>query len=91
MDDANEIIRVLGERCDWTMHNVHNFAFEVEADRAHGYTYCVATHVKCENGRRTKLDMYIRYLDELSKKGDEWAFVRRELDIGLNDVVVLAE
>ncbi|HQZ03293.1 MAG TPA: nuclear transport factor 2 family protein [Thauera sp.] len=93
VDDGDKMIGMLAEMFDWTMHNVHNFAFEVDKDggeRAHGYTYCVATHVRTENGVRSKIDMYIRYLDELIKENGEWVFVKRELDVGLHDVAVLA-
>lgn len=94
VDDGDKMIKMLGEMFDWTMHKVHNFAFEVDkdengGDRAHGYTYCVATHVKTEDGRRIKIDMYIRHLDELIKENGEWVFVKRELDVGLNDVRML--
>ena len=91
VNDGNEMIQMLSEMFDWTMHNVHNFAFEVEDDRAHGYTYCVASHVKADSGSRTKSDMYIRYVDELIKKDSKWLFVKRELNIGLNDVSTLIE
>ena len=62
---------------------------EGEPERAHGHTYCVATHVRTENGSRSKVDMYIRYLDELIKENGEWVFVKRDLDVGLHDVAVL--
>lgn len=90
MRDAHEIMRILGERFDWTMHNVHNHLHQVEGDSALGFTYCVASHLSNRDGRRTRLDMYIRYQDELRRSAKGWTFVSRQVQVGCEEEVLLA-
>lgn len=90
MRDALEIIQSLVEKFEWTMHAVHNYAYEVVDDSAVGYTYCVATHVGTEHGQRIKMDWYIYYEDQLTKNNGGWVFVKRKLNVGLIDTTVLA-
>ena len=89
LTDAATVTGMLSDKYLWTMHNVHNFLHEVDGDRAHGYTYCVASHVKSEGGQRIKEDWYIRYEEDLVRQGDGWVFVRRELVPGAITTVVL--
>ncbi|UVE17437.1 nuclear transport factor 2 family protein [Pseudomonas sp. LS44] len=75
----------------WTMHKVFNHAFEVEGDRARGYTYCLATHVADEQGQRRKEDWHVRYDDELLRENGQWRFLRREVQVGLIEKVDLQD
>lgn len=90
MRDSHEIIGRLAEDFDWTMHNVHNHLHQIEGDSATGFTYCVASHVSNRNGRRTRLDWYIRYQDELRRGAQGWVFVSRQLQVGCQEEVLLA-
>jgi len=92
MTDAAQVVATLAAKYVWTMHNVHNSLHEVQGDRAHGYTYCVASHVRAEpDGARVKEDWYIRYDDELIRQDGAWVFVRRQLAPGAITHTVLAE
>jgi hypothetical protein len=51
----------------------------LDGDRATGESYCLAHHVKLENGNRTLMVASIRYLDDFVKIGDEWYFSERKL------------
>lgn len=91
MKDGATVTATLAAKYEWTMHNVHNFLYDIDGDRARGYAYCVASHVKSEGGQRLKEDWYIRYDDELVRQGEGWVFVRRELVPGAITHVPLAE
>lgn len=88
--DSREIMRMLGENFDWTMHNVHNHLHAVEGERASGFTYCVASHLSDRDGQRKRLDMYIRYQDELRRTAQGWVFVSRHLHVGCEQEVQLS-
>ncbi|MCY1300272.1 SnoaL-like domain protein [compost metagenome] len=87
--DGREVVRLLGEMFEWTMHGVHNHIHQVDGDRASGFTYCVASHVSREAGRRSRLDMYIRYEDEMRRSDRGWVFVSRTLNVGCEELVQL--
>ncbi len=92
MTNAEQVVGTLAAKYVWTMHNVHNSLHEVDGDRASGYTYCVASHVRAEpSGARVKEDWYIRYEDELLRQGGSWVFLRRRLVPGAITHVPLAE
>lgn len=87
--DAQQNIDALTAMFEWTMHKVHNHEYTVEADQARGYCYCVATHVKREQGRRIKIDWHIRYEDELVRTNGAWHFAKRHLNVGLIETLPL--
>lgn len=87
--DAQQNIDTLASMFEWTMHKVHNHEYTVRDAQAQGYCYCVATHVKREQGRRVKIDWHIRYEDELVRADGAWRFVRRHLDVGLIETLPL--
>jgi hypothetical protein len=89
-DTAAAVIDSLRASFSWTMHKVHNHEFAVEGDRATGYTYCVASHVR-PGPPRIKLDWHIRYADELIRDADGWRFLKRTLHPGLIENVPLPD
>jgi len=80
-DVASPTINMLASTYESTMHNVHNHRHQISGDRATGTTYCVASHIQNQGGERSKMDMYIRYHDELVKQNNEWRFSKRRLDV----------
>jgi uncharacterized protein (TIGR02246 family) len=78
---AKATIDMLTSMFEATMHNVHNYSYKIEGERATGVTYCVASHIQNKGGQRSKMDMYIRYHDELVKQAGEWRFAKRRLDV----------
>lgn len=88
--DSREIMRLLGEHFDWTMHNVHNHLHQIEGERASGFTYCVASHLSARDDQRMRLDMYIRYQDELRRTAQGWVFISRHLQVGCEEEVQLS-
>lgn len=80
-DVATPTIDTLTAMYDATMHNVHNYAYTISGDSATGITHCVASHFKQQGEQKTKMDMYIRYHDELVKQGGRWRFKKRELAV----------
>ena len=85
--NRSEIIAGCGriaEMFDSTYHAVHNHLVALappgaSADEASGEVYCVAMHLSDEDGKRTKQDMGLRYLDRYRREQGEWRFSRREL------------
>lgn len=63
-----------------TMHNVQNHLYTVRENTAHGWTYCVASHIKKQQDEYINDDYYIRYDDQLTKRSDgQWLFTERRL------------
>ncbi|MCX7162190.1 MAG: nuclear transport factor 2 family protein [Betaproteobacteria bacterium] len=87
--DAGQNMATLKAMFEWTMHKVFNHEFQVEGGRATGYTYCVASHVRNQQGRRSKLDWHIRYEDELVREEGGWRFRKRHLNVGLIETLPL--
>lgn len=81
VESAHHCVEILASMFDWTMHNVFNHLFEVEGDQATGVTYCVASHVKTEEGVSVKHDWYLQYHDTLVRAGDDWVFQSRRLQV----------
>jgi len=80
-DVATPSIGLLASTYESTMHNVHNHSYTIDGDRATGIAYCVASHIQNQGGERSKMDMYIRYHDELVKTQGEWRFAKRRLEV----------
>lgn len=64
-----------------TFHLVGNQIGEWEDDIYSGETYCVASHLYEKDGISRKLDMGIRYKDQIKKYDLEYKYSRRDLDI----------
>ena len=62
-----------------TMHLNGQCAITLDADRATGYTYCVAHHVYSETGARKLMVAYLRYRDTVVKDQGTWLFAERRL------------
>jgi uncharacterized protein (TIGR02246 family) len=63
-----------------TLHTVRNQTAVVDGDTAQGETYCVAMHIlNSSNGKRTRMDMGIRYQDSFVRRDGVWRFAKREL------------
>jgi ketosteroid isomerase-like protein len=86
---AKPTIDLLSSTYEATMHNVHNYAYTVTGERASGVAHCVASHIKNEAGAKSKFDMYIRYHDELVKRGGQWFFSARRLEVVCTTTVAL--
>ena len=87
--DAGQNMAALKAMFEWTMHKVFNHEFKVDGECATGYTYCVASHVRNEGGRRSKIDWHIRYEDELVREEGRWRFRKRHLNVGLIETLPL--
>ncbi|MEF8779785.1 MAG: nuclear transport factor 2 family protein [Haloferacaceae archaeon] len=66
---------------DRTMHFVGNQTLSVDGDSATGETYCVAVHWYDRGDSAFEYRMFIRYLDDLVRRDDEWLFRRREIAV----------
>jgi SnoaL-like domain len=62
----------------------------LDGHSATGETYCVATHVLVEDGRRSVMAAHLRYRDAFAKEGRDWRFARRELILDLSETRPLA-
>jgi len=63
-----------------TLHTVRNQTAVIDGDMAQGETYCVAMHIlNSADGKRTRMDMGIRYQDSFVRQDGVWRFARREL------------
>jgi hypothetical protein len=80
-DLAASTVGFLAHLYDRTMHNVHNYAYTVNGDSATGITHCVASHIQKKDGVESKMDMYIRYHDELVRQAGQWRFSKRRLEV----------
>ena len=60
-----------------TLHGVLNYYFEIDGDRGTGEVYCVANHVRDQDGIPFKLDMGIRYQDEYVRGAEGWVIQKR--------------
>ena len=80
-DVAGPTIDMLSSMYEATLHCVHNHTHTIQGDRATGVTYCVASHIQNQDGQRSKMDMYIRYHDELVKQDGRWRFSKRRLEV----------
>ena len=69
------------EKYTSTMHQVHNTLYDVEGDTAEGETYCLASHLKEENGDTMKVDMGITYRDRLRRTPEGWRISLREFNL----------
>jgi hypothetical protein len=56
---------------------------------ATGESYCLAHHVKAQDGRRTLMIASIRYLDTFAKHSGRWLFSERRLMVDWIDTRVL--
>jgi len=79
-DKLRGIIVRLNTMYGKTLHTVRNQTAVIDGDRAEGETYCVAMHIlKSDDGKRTRMDMGIRYQDSFVRQDGVWRFARREL------------
>jgi hypothetical protein len=63
-----------------TMHNVQNHLYTIQQNTAQGWTYCIASHVDKRRSKYEKMDIYIRYDDQLAKNSEgRWQFIERRL------------
>lgn len=72
---------ILKQRFDATLHMVGNQFGTWTGDRYRGETYCIATHVYEQEGVSRKLEMGIRYQDDIAREGDDYRYVSRDLRI----------
>ena len=70
--DALDRLRDAMARYDGTMHFVGNQLIEIDGDTASSETYAVAYHRLTESGEVKLFTVGVRYLDELTRAGDEW-------------------
>ena len=79
-DKLRGIIARLDTMYGKTLHTVRNQTAAIYGDKAEGETYCVAMHIlKSDDGKRTRMDMGIRYQDSFVRQDGVWRFARREL------------
>ncbi len=61
----------------------------INGDSATGEAYCLAHHIKTEDGKKTILIMSIRYHDKYVKQNGRWLFSERDLFIDWTDKRIL--
>jgi ketosteroid isomerase-like protein len=66
-------------RYEATMHFNGQSTIQVDGDRATGESYCIAHHLYTEEGTRTMMVAWLRYLDVFVKVDRAWLFAEREL------------
>jgi len=69
------------DRFESTLHVVSNQLVEIDGDRAHGETYCMAHHVYREGEVAMDHTMAIRYQDRMARTNGRWRFQERRLAI----------
>jgi SnoaL-like domain len=79
-----EAFKVL-DTYDATTHFNCQSTVSLDGDRATGETYCLAHHVKSEDGQATLLIIFIRYLDTFIRQSATWRFGERTLIIDWAD------
>jgi hypothetical protein len=62
-----------------TTHFNGQSTIKLRGTLANGGSYCLAHHVKIENGRRSLMFASIRYLDSFTKQDGAWYFDERKL------------
>lgn len=82
-----ELEKAFGELKNYnlTTHLNGQTNLSINGNSANGETYCVAHHLKTENGQRTLTVMYIRYYDIFVKEDNNWLFSERKLIIDWTD------
>ena len=73
-----EAFKVL-DNYDATTHFNGQSTITLDGNRATGETYCLAHHLRVENGQRTLLVIAIRYLDTFVRHDGQWLFAERQL------------
>jgi ketosteroid isomerase-like protein len=66
-------------RYEATMHFNGQSTVQLDGDRATGESYCIAHHLYTEEGARTMMVAWLRYLDVFVKVDRAWFFAEREL------------
>jgi ketosteroid isomerase-like protein len=66
-------------RYDATMHFNGQSTVTLDGDRATGESYTIAHHVFTEDGTRTMMVAWLRYLDVFAKIDEAWYFAERQL------------
>jgi hypothetical protein len=64
-----------------TMHMIGNQIGEWDGDSYKGETYCVASHIYELDGVERKMEMGIRYDDEINLVEGEYKYTRRYLNV----------
>lgn len=63
-----------------TMHFNGQSTVVLDGDRATGESYCIAHHLYEDDGQRSLMKAYIRYLDQFARQPDgSWLFAERKL------------
>ena len=75
--DALARLRDRMARSESTMHFIGNQLIEINGDTASSETYAIAYHRLTEGAEAKLLTVGVRYLDELTREGDEWRIHRR--------------
>ena len=68
-----------------TTHFVGQCTVTLDGTHASGETYCIAHHVKSENGKRSLFIASLRYYDLFSKVDGTWLFSERKLMVDWTD------
>jgi hypothetical protein len=64
-----------------TMHFNGKSSVAVDGDRATGFTYCRAYHLKMVNGVQKLMIAGIRYQDKMVRENGSWLFEERKLKV----------
>ncbi len=71
----------LAENCSATMHMVGNQLGEWQGEVYFGETYSIANHLYQKNGVERKLDMAIRYDEEIRQEHGVYKYARRDVNV----------
>lgn len=75
--DALVSLRGAMDRYVRTMHFMGTQTVEIDGDRAHAHTYCLAHHVRPDGGLST---VAVRYRDTLVRTSDGWRIAGRRVE-----------
>ena len=64
-----------------TLHIIGNQIGEWTGEKYSGETYCIASHVYEKDGVQRKLEMGIRYKDDIAPMDGTYKYTRRYLDV----------
>ena len=71
----------MNEQFDSTQHNVFNHRVDISGNSASAETYSVAYDLKFAEDGSSRMDMGIRYLDQLVWREGRWQIAHRKLEV----------
>lgn len=76
-----ELLQTLPQRFSATFHLVGNQIGAWQGERYQGETYCIASHLYEQDGQGRKLDMAIRYQEQVECIERRYCYTRRDVHV----------